>query len=170
MARYNRWMNQRLYAAAAQLSDAQRREDRGAFFKSLHGTLAHLIWGDRVWLARFTGQSIEGMSPKAGLEDSFDALRARREALDAELLAWVDGLRPEWLAADFRYFSLALQAHFTRPAWTLVTHLFNHQTHHRGQVTTLLMQFGIDPGITDLPAEPELSAAYGTVTSQGKET
>jgi uncharacterized damage-inducible protein DinB len=168
MARYNRWMNQRLYEAAACLSEAQRREDRGAFFKSIQGTLNHIVWGDRIWLNRFTGQPIEGLNPKAGLDDPFETLRARRAALDEELLSWVEGLSSEWLAADFRYFSVALQGWFTRPAWTLVTHLFNHQTHHRGQVTTLLMQFGIDPGVTDLPVEPELSAAYGAATSEGE--
>lgn len=170
MARYNRWMNQRLYAAAAGLDDAQRRADRGAYFKSVHGTLAHLIWGDRIWLHRFTGRAIDALHPKAGLDDPFDALCSQREALDEELLAWVEGLTPDWLAADFRYFSVALQGWFTRPAWTLVTHLFNHQTHHRGQVTTLLMQLGIDPGVTDLPVEPELSAAYRVTSSQGEKT
>jgi uncharacterized damage-inducible protein DinB len=154
MVRYNRWMNQRLYACCATLSDEQRRQDRGAFFKSIHGTLNHLIFADQAWLNRFTGRSLEGLNPDVALQDSFEKLSARRAELDEELAAWVETVQAEWLAADFSYFSKAYNSTFTRPAWLLVTHLFNHQTHHRGQLTTLLSQCGIDPGVTDLPVTP----------------
>lgn len=153
MARYNQWMNLKLYDAAARLSDAQRKEDRGAFFKSIHGTLNHLLYGDLAWLCRFTGRSSDGLHPALGIDD-FEALRARRIAVDEELLAWAGTLTPAWLAADFTYFSMAYAGSFTRPAWTLVVHLFNHETHHRGQVTTLLSQLGVDVGATDLPLLP----------------
>lgn len=159
MATYNRWMNEKLYAAAATLDEVRRQSDRGAFFKSLHGTLEHLIWADTAWLYRFTGRSIEGLAPGSGLYDDFAALRARRRELDAEIETWAAGLDEDWLRRDFSYHSLAYARSYTRPAWVLVTHFFNHQTHHRGQATTLLMQFGIDPGVTDLPVLPELAAA-----------
>lgn len=154
MARYNRWMNGKLYDCAAQLSDAQRKEDRGAFFKSLHGTFNHLIYADQAWLNRFSGRSADGLTPPAPVHEDFAQMCAARAALDQEMLDWSQSLTAEWLAADFRYYSKAYEAWYTKPAWLLVTHLFNHQTHHRGQATTLLMQFGIDPGATDLPVLP----------------
>ncbi|GAC1629557.1 MAG: DinB family protein [Nevskia sp.] len=159
MARYNQWMNAQVYDAAARLDDAQRREDRGAFFKSIHGTLAHLIDTDTAWLHGFTGRSLDGLSPNAALHGDFEAMRARRAELDAELLAWAATITPDWLAADFTYYSQISARHFTRPAWVLVTHLFNHETHHRGQITTLLTQLGLDVGATDLPLLPEFAGA-----------
>jgi len=155
MARYNRWMNQQLYRHCAALSDQTRKQDRGAFFKSIHGTLNHLLYGDIAWLYRFTGRALDGLDPHAGLYDDFVALSQRRATLDEELIAWVETLDAQWLAADFDYYSQAYRQRFTRPAWTLLVHLFNHQTHHRGQITTLLRQLGIDPGITDLPMLPD---------------
>lgn len=156
MARYNRWMNRRLYAQAATLDDGRRREDRGAYFKSLQGTLAHLVQTDRIWLNRFSGRSpsgyVDGEPPVA---DDFAALTAQRDALDEAILGWAAALDPAWLGGDLRYYSNAYASWYARPAWQLVTHFFNHQTHHRGQATTLLMQFGIDPGVTDLPLLPD---------------
>jgi len=156
MAAYNRWMNGKLYAAAAGLSEAQRREDRGAFFKSLHGTLNHLMYADTAWLYRFTGRSIDVLDPKRDLFDDFAAMLAARAALDVEIQCWAEGLTEDWLLEPFSYYSQILGRSLTRPAWMLVTHLFNHQTHHRGQATTLLTQFGADVGATDLPAMPDL--------------
>ena len=151
---YNGWMNDKLYAAADALGDAARKADRGAYFKSIHGTFNHLLYVDQAWLNRFTGRLLAGLNPDAGVYDDYARLRARRAELDGELAAWVETLTPDWLARDFEYHSLAYQRSFVRPAWTLVAHLFNHQTHHRGQVTTLLSQTGVDPGITDLPMTP----------------
>ncbi len=161
MAQYNAWMNGKLYHAATRLTDVQRKEDRGAFFKSIHGTLNHLIFADLAWLYRFTGRPLDGLNPGADLYADFAQLHARRVSLDAELLAWAETLTPAWLAADFSYYSMAYKASYTRPAWTLVVHLFNHQTHHRGQATTLLTQAGIDIGATDLPALPALAYTPG---------
>jgi uncharacterized damage-inducible protein DinB len=155
LARYNRWMNQRLYAACAGLDDAQRKQDRGAFFGSIHGTLNHLLVGDTAWMNRFTGQPLGGLHARAELHADFRDLRAARERLDAEILDWAAAIRQSWLEADFTYTSMVDGGSHTRPAWQLVTHLFNHQTHHRGQLTTLLFQLGIDPGVTDLPAMPQ---------------
>ena len=154
MARYNRWMNQRLYAACVGLSDEQRKQDRGAFFGSIHGTLNHLLCGDTAWMNRFTGKPLSGLHARIELHADFPDLHAARERMDQAILAWAETIRQEWLDADFGYVSLIDGSSRTRPAWQLVTHLFNHQTHHRGQVTTLLSQCGIDPGVTDLPAMP----------------
>lgn len=154
MARYNQWMNRKLYAACATLSDAERRADRGAFFKSIHGTLNHLMFADEAWLRRFSGRSLDGLAIGVELFPDFEAMRARRETLDEDLIALAASFTPAWLAADFSFHSMGLGKTFTRPAWTLVTHLFNHQTHHRGQLTTLMTQVGLEVGLTDLAAMP----------------
>lgn len=161
MAEYNRWMNAKLYAAAATLTDAERKADRGAFFKSIHGTLVHLLVADLAWYYRFTGRSLDGLRAEAARCEDFAHLCARRAAVDIEIEAWAATLTPDWLAADFTYYTMADGAKYTRPAWLLVTHLFNHETHHRGQVTTLLTQLGVDVGATDLPVLPRLAARYG---------
>ena len=159
MARYNAWMNGKLYAACERLDDAQRKQDRGAFFRSLHSTLNHILWGDYTWLGRFTqGGPLESAYPKAAigtdLFDDWEALKAARSAMDADILAWSEHVDADWLAADFSWYSGLSKAVRTRPAWLLVAHLFNHHTHHRGQATTLLSQLGIDPGDTDLMLMP----------------
>jgi uncharacterized damage-inducible protein DinB len=158
MARYNRWMNQKLHALCADLSDEERKRDRGAFFKSIHGTLNHLLFGDIVWMARF--QQRKGPDRIiAELHADFRELRAAREAMDMRILEWSATLTQQWLAAPFSFTSNVDRKRRTMPAWVLVAHLFNHQTHHRGQLTTLIFQCGIDPGITDLPFLPEFTPA-----------
>lgn len=155
MAQYNRWMNDKVYAACEQLTDAQRKEDCGAFFKSIHSTLNHLVWGDRMWFGRFTaGTPLEKEYPRSpigvDLFTEWAELRAARQELNADIIEWAAGLDQDWLARDFSWYSGLTKSTRTKPAWLLVTHMFNHQTHHRGQVTTLLAQRGIDPGDTDL--------------------
>jgi len=170
MAAYNRWMNQRLYQTCASLADAERKRDRGAFFKSVHGTLNHLLYGDRAWMSRFTGRDLGWKGPADELYADFGELRAARAELDRLIEEWAARLDEGWLARDFTYTSRIDRRTRTLPAWLLVTHMFNHQTHHRGQLTTLLSQLGIDPGVTDLPWLPELSqltSATGS-TSPGR--
>ena len=156
MARYNRWMNQRLYTLCAVLEDAERKRDRGAFFGSIHGTLDHLLYGDLALLSRFTGDPPEMPRLGAPLHADFDQLAAERARVDARLLDWADGLTPEWLGRPLAFTSQTDGVTRELPAWTLVVHLFNHQTHHRGQLTTLLSQLGLDPGPTDLHKLPDL--------------
>ena len=157
MAEYNRWMNERLYTLCANLPDAERRQDRGAFFKSIHGTLNHLYYGDQAWFGRFTGRP---MVAKIQTEffATFDELREARKVLDDEIVAWANKLQDQWLRSPFTYTSSVDGKTRTLPTWTLVVHMFNHQTHHRGQLTTLLMQAGIDPGETDIPWLPALAS------------
>jgi len=157
LARYNQWMNQRLYTCCAELSDVERKRDRGAFFQSIHGTLCHLVYGDRAWMGRFTEQPF--YAPQAGqaLYADFAELRRARELVDQQILLWSANLTADWLAASYEYVSHLYQQTRILPNWLLVTHMFNHQTHHRGQLTTLLTQQGLDPGITDLPWMPQLA-------------
>lgn len=154
MARYNEWMNARLYALCASLPDAELRKDRGAFFRSIYLTLNHIAYGDLAFLSRFTG--IPDAVPEPGVElfEGFAELRVAREALDARLIAWAASLTPQWLEAPLTYVSKIDGKSRTLPRWALVTHMFNHQTHHRGQVTTLLSQMGLDIGSTDIPFMP----------------
>ena len=157
LARYNRWMNDKLYAIAAELSDEERRRDRGAFFKSIHGTLNHLLLADRIWLSRLTGdaawaEGIRGLDQE--LHADFNELRAARRRVDDAIDAWVAALAGASAGADA---ALAAPLRYVRrgepiehPLWWAAVHAFNHQTHHRGQLTTLLLQAGRDPGVTDL--------------------
>ena len=156
MAAYNRWMNERLYACCARLSDAERKEDVGAFFRSIHGTLNHLLLADRVWLGRFTGAPFAVTSLDQELYASFDALCSERAATDAAIVDWVSALSDADFAHDLHYTTLVNPQTRRTPLWLAATHFFNHQTHHRGQLTTLLMQRRIDPGVTDLLWLPEL--------------
>lgn len=152
MARYNAWMNAKVYDASAGLDDAARRQDRGAFFGSVHGTLNHLMYGDLCWLERFRDGEARRRKADAILYEDFDALCAARTVLDREISAWAASVSPDWLVAPFTFTSSIDGATRTRPAWVFVTHMFNHQTHHRGQLTTLLTQMGRDVGVTDLAA------------------
>ena len=154
LARYNRWMNERLYATAAQLDHAERTRDRGAFFGSIERTLNHILWGDRIWIGRFTGSPYA--MPAFGAEsfNDFAQLSRERDATDTAILGWAGTLAPTWLASTLEYRAASDGKLRKLPAWIAATHLFNHATHHRGQVTTLLKQAGRDPGVTDLPFMP----------------
>lgn len=153
MAAYNAEMNRRIYAAAAELSDAARRQERGAWFGSIHAILCHLLWADRQWMSRFAGWDRpgagQGTSPM--LIEDFAALRTARMADDARIEAWVAGLTPDWLAGDLVWYSGHSRTEMVQKRWVLLTHLFNHQTHHRGQAHALITQAGVQPADTDLP-------------------
>ena len=165
LARYNHWMNERLYALAAQMSDEERKLDRGAFFKSIHGTFNHILLGDRIWLARFanSGRAFAALMDHAAppgvtalgdeLYSDFPTLAHERNKTDLAIEAWMAELDDAILDSTLRYKRMNGEAH-EHPFWLVLTHFFNHQTHHRGQATTLLMQLGIDPGATDLIVLP----------------
>ena len=158
MARYNRWMNHGIYRAAGELSDEARRRERGAFFGSIHGTLNHILWADQIWLHRF----IDTPQPKAatiagsaGQFDAFGELQKEREAFDQVIETFADELTPTWLEGDLSWYSDAVGREVSKPKSLLLTHLFNHQTHHRGQVHCMLTACGVATDATDLPFMPE---------------
>ena len=161
MADYNQWMNKNLYEAASQLSASELAENRGAFFGSVLGTLNHILVGDTVWLKRFSKhtsllksldyiRSLE--SPQALnsiLYTEFEKLLSARIKMDSTILAFTQELTVEVLSSSLVYRNTK-GVSFTRNMGALIQHFFNHQTHHRGQVTVLLNQAGIDVGVTDL--------------------
>ncbi len=152
MARYNAWQNDSLYTAAATLDDTARRQDRGAFFKSIHGTLCHLLWADRMWLSRFAGTpkpTVPG-SESARMIEEWSELRSERRGTDALIGEWAAVLSPDWLAGDLTWVSGISRRELTKPKALLVAHMFNHQTHHRGQVHAMLTAAGAKPEDTDL--------------------
>ncbi len=157
-AKYNVWQNRSLYDAADTLSDAQRREPRGAFFGSIHGTLNHILWGDRVWMSRLAGwepPAVKTGRDSPGYYPDWDDLKRERLTTDAALISWSSTLDAAALAEDLTWFSGLTGRQITKPKWLAVSHLFNHQTHHRGQVHCLLTQFGAKPEDTDIIFMPE---------------
>lgn len=136
-AAYNSWANRRLYAAAALLSEEQYRADRGAFFGSVHGTLNHILVCDRLWLHRITGTGEAPARLDAILFETLSELAPARAAEDERILAYVEGLDASTLARDVGYANVS-GARFDQPLATVLDHLFNHQTHHRGQVHCLI--------------------------------
>ncbi len=163
LAEYNAWMNLKLYDAAAQLPAQELSADRGAFFGSLLGTMNHIVAGDTIWLQRFATHPaqhaaldpVRALPAPAGLDAVFSSelavLRAHRQLLDAVIRAWVAQLSDEDLDHVLAYGNTK-GIHSTKRFGALVLHFFNHQTHHRGQASTLLTQAGVDIGVTDLLA------------------
>ena len=150
-AGYNAWANRRLYDAAP-ASDADYRADKGAFFKSMHGTLNHLLATDRIWMKRFTG---EGEAPDrldAILHEKLADLGAARTAEDRRIVAYVDGLDDERLRGVIRYRRVSTPEEFVHPLMPALDHWLNHQTHHRGQAHMILTSLG--------KAAPELDLLY----------
>jgi len=145
--RYQRLMNQHFYEACTQLKTDDLLADRSAFFKSIIGTLNHMLLTDRIWLASFQGQKEEYDSLDQILYADFAELRLAREATDQAISEWLDGVSEEELAAGFH-------DRLKFPLWVAVTHFFNHQTHHRGQVSQMLSEAGVDYGATDMPFLP----------------
>jgi len=163
MADYNRWMNQRMYEAAGRLAESEVTRDRGAFFGSILQTLNHIAVADTIWLHRIAqGTDESGLrtevarfalptSLRQEIAGSLAGLRDYRGELDGLIVQWSRTLTPGRLEASLVYRNMAGQA-FSRKLGHLVLHFFNHQTHHRGQVSTLLFQAGLDIGVTDLLA------------------
>jgi uncharacterized damage-inducible protein DinB len=150
-AGYNAWANHRLHAACALLDEADYKLERGAFFGSIHGTLNHLMVTDRMWLARLRGEALPPHGLDAVIFHDLATLREARVHEDAGLSAYVAGLTDEALAGEFRWTRMADGAVVVQPLWAALAHVFNHQTHHRGQVHGLLSQAGADPPSLDLP-------------------
>lgn len=168
MASYNTWMNAKLYQAASELSVEELNADKGAFFKSVLGSLNHLVVADTIWLQRFSEHSKhpEELAPVRDLRKprsldevlftNFGELSKHRTMLDGVIQRWVQTLTDADLS-QVMCFSRMNGERVCKRLSGVMLHFFNHQTHHRGQITTLLSQFGKDVGVTDLlvrlPAE-----------------
>lgn len=150
MARYNRWANHRLLSAAGSLFPDQLWENRGVFFGSFLGTMNHLLVGDTLWLARFSGQPAPaGLRLNTVLHRDLDGFRTAREEMDERLLSFTAGIKAERLGSVLTYRTSAGQETQTPFAGTLF-HVFNHQTHHRGQAHGVLTGLGIEAPELDL--------------------
>jgi uncharacterized damage-inducible protein DinB len=154
LARYNRWMNERMYAVVADLSEEERTRERSAFFGSIHRTLNHILWGDRIWLARFLGEPYTVAAFGTDMYADFAALTRERAVTDTAILGWTGKLTPAWLSGVLEYRSVSDPRLRRVDRWIAVAHMFQHATHHRGQLSTLITQSGRDIGATDLPAMP----------------
>lgn len=163
MARYNLWMNDKLLAAAARLPAGEVVTERQAFFGSILGTFNHLLVADIIWLKRFTAHpaGFSALGQVSALPDpqtlrqtlcaSLDDLAPVRRMVDQAVFDWVAGLHEADLDVTLHYVNTA-GVEAVRDFHALLVHFFNHQTHHRGQTTTLLSQAGVDVGTTDLLA------------------
>ena len=152
MAAYNAEMNRRIYSAASRLSDEERRAARGAFWGSIHATLSHVLWGDLSWMARFDNwpKPEAGIKESGALTEDFAELVALRFDADKRIADWAGRLEPSWLEGELSWYSQAAGRQVSRPRGFLLTHFFNHQTHHRGQVHAMLTAAGQKTGDTDL--------------------
>ena len=137
-AAYNGWANDRLYAAARAVSREDYLAEHGAFFGSLNATLNHLLVTDRIWMHRFSGDGPQHSALNEVLTHDLDALAALRTTEDARLIAYVDGLDEAAIAGNFTYRPITNPVEVTQPLGPALAHLFNHQTHHRGQATVIL--------------------------------
>lgn len=157
LARYGAWQNASLLAAADALGEAAREADRGAFFGSIRATFSHLLWADRMWMSRLAGwpRPAGGIAESARHETDWARLRAARPEADAGICAWAEGLEEVDLAGDVVWWSGAAGREVTRPKALLVLHLFNHATHHRGQIHAMLTAAGARPRDTDLFLMPD---------------
>ena len=152
MALYNRWADRRLHAEAARLPDTLYRQPAGAFFGSLHGTLNHLLVTNRIWMTRLDGRGEAPTRLNAILFEDLAPLQAAAAAEDERIIRFVDALSEADLDADFTY-ATASGAPQRQPRWQALVHLFNHQTHHRGQAHAILTRLGVaEPASLDLLA------------------
>ena len=149
MAEYNSWMNAKMYALCETLSDVIRKKDHRAFFRSIHSTLNHILACDLMFLSSFS-EDAAFVACEGDLHEDFNELHRHRVAVDLQLLQWSKLVSHEWLntPSTYTHYEDGVARTVTKGFW--VVHMFNHQTHHRGQITTLLTQLGHDIGSTDL--------------------
>ena len=154
MARYNEWQNRSLYGAADGLTDAERWQDRGAFFGSIHGTLSHLLWADEQWMSRFAPDAVAKPAGDGKTSPRYCAdwaeLKQRRALLDDKIKCWAEAMDRSGVEGELTWYSGLARAERSKARWILLAHFFNHQTHHRGQVHAMLTSAGATPDDTDL--------------------
>lgn len=173
MAQYNSWVNDKIYSVVASLTEEERQRNLGAFFGSIQGTLNHILLADRAWLGRFatgTCYTFQGLqdaklvfqfeSLAQILYADFTELRQERMDTDNVIEKWMRELEAEMLSTRMHYSNPARGIEREHSLWFGLTHFFNHQTHHRSQVTTLLYQLGQDYGVTDFLAMYDLAKEF----------
>ena len=150
-ARYNRWQNASLIAAADQLTEAQRQQPAGAFFGSILGTLSHILWGDSAWMNRLTQTPFTPtpIDESGQLWNDWMTYKQARKAMDERIIEWANLVDDNFFKNDLTYMT-AKGIQVTKPLDLIVMHIFNHQTHHRGQAHCLLTQFGAKTADTDI--------------------
>lgn len=141
-AAYNRWANRLVYDAAATLGEDELNRDTGAFFGSLIATLNHILVADRIWMRRFTGEGAAPAELDAILHPDLASLRAAREAEDVRIIDWLDSLSEKAIAGRFTYITVTDMRTISQRLSPALAHVFNHQTHHRGQAHTILTMLG----------------------------
>lgn len=157
MARYNGWQNRQLFDLLRDLPPDELTRDRKAFFGSILGTLSHLLWGDHMWMSRFDG----GSAPDGGIADSTQLVLtlgtwdAERFRMDGRIRLWAASLANIDLQGNLTWFSGAAGREVSRPMAQCVVHMFNHQTHHRGQVHAMMTAAGVSAPVSDLVFMPE---------------
>lgn len=149
LANYNTITNRKLYEVCSQLSDVERKRIRQAFFKSIHGTLNHIMVGDCIWMGRFEGKQMPSTNLDAILYEDFDELRSVRVLEDQRIEAFMSQLNQDFLTKTISYVNNQGKLH-TDPPNLLLAHFFNHQTHHRGQIHDMLSQTEIAPPVLDM--------------------
>jgi uncharacterized damage-inducible protein DinB len=149
-ARYNAWVNEKIYATCATIPDSKRKRDLGAFFHSIHATLNHVLLGDRLWLGRLTGVEFPVRTLGDELYADFDELRRERVITDGDLINIFADYNDADIGRDLNYTSVSTGKVRSYPLHHVLLHLCNHQTHHRGQVTAMIQRLGFDYGDIDL--------------------
>lgn len=149
-ARYNKWMNEHFYCLCDSIADEERKRDAGAFFKSIHGTLNHILLGDRLWMSRFQDTEFNIKSLDQELYSDYAELKKQRGITDNEISLYIDGLTQEKLNEPISFITKVNPSEHSYILRDCILHLFQHQIHHRGQLSTLISQLGIDIGVTDL--------------------
>jgi len=158
MARYNAWQNKQLSPVVEAMPLAELTRDCKAFFGSILGTLNHLLWGDTLWMSRFDARVLP---PTCGIPDSLEMTpngaewALARFEMDGAITRWAKDLRSMDLIGNIDWYSGAAERDMTKPKALCIMQLFNHQTHHRGQVHAMLTAAGQTAPVTDIPFIPE---------------
>jgi len=149
-AKYNKWMNEHFYSLCDSISDEERKRDAGAFFKSIHGTLNHILLGDRLWMSRFLNTEFNIKSLDQELYSDYAELKKQRDITDNEIIRYIESLNEEIVNKPITFISKVNPSEHCYVLRDCILHFFQHQIHHRGQLSTLISQLGIDIGVTDL--------------------
>ncbi len=158
MARYACWQNDQIYAKAEELTEAERRQDLGMCFGSIHNTLSHMLWDDRMLMTCLTEAPLPEVTTvrtSVNLYQDWHELKQAHRLSDRKIQNWTDELTEDWLKGSAVWNSGAAQQTDTKNRAVLVMQFFNHQTHHRGQLHVMLSQQGATMFHTDLSYMPE---------------